>query len=66
MGAMAVVPRSRTGMVASQNKDYPHLLKGLPVTEPNLGWCADVTYPSIRGGFMHWVAVDWATRVVLS
>ena len=67
MGIQHVAPPPKTSVAAPNHKVYPYLLHGLAVTEPYHVWCADITYISVRGGFMYLVAVmDWATRFVLS
>lgn len=53
------------GKAAKGHKIYPYLLSGLRVDRPNQVWCADITYPPMRRGFLYLVAVmDWHTRKV--
>ena len=67
MELVAVAPKPATSLAAPSHAVFPYLLRGMAITEPNLVWCADITYIPMRGGFMYLVAVmDWATRFVLS
>ena len=66
MGISAVAPKPATSTKLQSHKPFPYLLKDLRVTEPNLSWCADITYIPMRQGFMHLVEVmGWASRLVL-
>ena len=49
MGIEALVPRPGTSKAAPGHKIYPYLLRGLPITEPNHVWAADITYIRKRG-----------------
>ena len=67
MNLMAIYPKPRTTMSAPENKVYPYLLRGLPITRPNQVWGTDITYIPMPKGFMYLVAVmDWFSRYVLS
>ncbi len=46
---------------------YPYLLRKLPITRSNQVWCSDITYISVKNGFLYLVAImDWVTRKVLT
>ena len=67
MGVEALVPRPGTSKAAPGHKIYPYLLRGLPITEPNHVWAADITYIPMAHGFLYLVAIiDWASRAVLA
>jgi putative transposase len=67
MGLAAIYQKPRTSTPNPEHRIYPYLLRELAIDRPNQVWCADITYISMRRGFMYLVAVmDWATRRVLS
>jgi putative transposase len=67
MGLMALYQKPNTSKPHPEHKIYPYLLRGIDIREPNLVWCADVTYIPMRKGFLYLVAVmDWCSRKVLS
>jgi putative transposase len=67
MGLRAIYQKPRTSTPNPEHLVYPYLLRGLVIDRPNQVWCTDITYISMRRGFMYLVAVlDWASRRVLS
>ena len=67
MGLAAIYQKPRPSTPNPEHRVYPYLLRELAIDRPNQVWCADITYISMRRGFMYLVAVmDWATRRVLS
>jgi len=67
MGLAAIYQKPRTSTPNLEHRIYPYLLRALVIERPNQVWCADITYISMRRGFMYLVAVmDWATRRLLS
>jgi putative transposase len=67
MGLTAIYQKPRTSTPNPEHRIYPYLLRNLAIDRPNQVWCADITYISMRHGFMYLVVVmDWATRFVLS
>ena len=67
MGLMPIYQKPNTSKPAKDHKTYPYLLRGLRTDRPNQVWCADITYPPMRRGFLYLVAImDWATRKVLA
>ncbi|KMK64809.1 transposase [Puniceibacterium sp. IMCC21224] len=67
MGLMPIYQKPNTSKAAKGHKIYPYLLRGLRVDRPNQVWCADITYLSMRRGFLYLVAImDWHTRKVLA
>jgi putative transposase len=67
IGLAAIYQRPRTSDPHPQHRIYPYLLRDLAITQPNQVWCADLTYLSMRRGFLYLAAImDWATRKVLA
>ena len=67
MGIAAVGPRRRLTRPGAGHKIYPYLLRNLEVRCPDQVWCSDITYITLRHGFLYLVAVmDWHSRYVLS
>ena len=67
MGLEAIYKRPNTSKKHLENRIYPYLLRGMPITRANQVWCADITYIPMPRGFLYLVAImDWATRKVLS
>jgi putative transposase len=67
MGLCVVYQRPRTTVPAVDHEVYPYLLGNLVIERPNQVWCADITYISMRRGFMYLVAImDWVSRKVLA
>ena len=67
MGLAAIYQKPNTSRPNPENRIYPYLLRDLAITKPNQVWCTDITYISMRKGFLYLVAVmDWHSRRVLS
>jgi putative transposase len=67
MGLQAIVPGPHTSKPHPQNPVYPYLLRDLDVIQPDQVWCADITYVSMRSGFLYLVAImDWFSRFVVA
>jgi len=67
MGLVALYQRPNTSKPHPEHRIYPYLLRGVEITEPGQVWCADISYISMRRGFLYLVAImDWASRKVLS
>jgi putative transposase len=67
MGLEAMAPKPNTSEPHPEHATYPYLLRGLTICRPNQVWAADVTYISMKAGFVYLVAIlDWYTRRVLS
>lgn len=65
-GIQACVPRPRTSIPGKGHKIHPYLLRGLRVDEPDMAWCADITYIPMARGFCYLCAImDWNSRAVL-
>jgi putative transposase len=47
----------RRSRLAKGRKTYLDLLGGLRVERPNQIWCADITYITMRRGFLYLVAI---------
>jgi len=66
MKIQALYPKTRTTIVNSEHKKYPHLLKGVEVVRPNHVWATDITYIRHGSGFIYLVAlIDIFSRYVL-
>ena len=62
MGLAPIYQRPRTSDPHPEHRIYPYLLRDLEITRPNHVWCADITYPPMRRGFLYLVAImDWAS-----
>jgi putative transposase len=67
MRLMPIYQKPDTSRPGKGYKTYPYLLGGLRVDRPNQVWCADITYLSMRRGFLYLVAImDRFTRKVLA
>jgi putative transposase len=67
MGLCVVYQRPRTTVPAIDHEVYAYLLRDLVIERPNQVWCVDITYVSMRRGFMYLVAImDWVSRKVLA
>jgi putative transposase len=52
MGLVAVYQKPNTSKPHPEHRVYPHLLRGLGISQPGHVWCADITYIPIRRGFL--------------
>ena len=52
MGLSAIYQKPKTSKPHPQHKIYPYLLRGLAIDRPNQAWCADISYISLRRGFL--------------
>jgi putative transposase len=69
MGLEALYPKPRLSVPGpgNQEKRYPYLLRGRPITAANDVWSTDITYVRMQHGFLYLVAVlDWYSRYVLA
>ncbi len=67
LGLIAIRPKRNTSKPHPEHKIYPYLLRDRTIDQPNQVWATDITYISMRQGFLYLVAIiDWATRRVLS
>lgn len=67
MGIEAIYPKPNLSKAAAEHKKYPYLLRDVEITATNQVWSTDITYISVKGGFLYLCAViDWYTRFVLS
>ena len=67
IGLMPIYQKPNTSRPAKGHKSYPYLLRVLRVERPNQVWCADITFASVKNGFLYLVAImDWTTRKALS
>ena len=67
MGLEAIYQSPKTSLPHPEHKIYPYLLKNLNINHSNQVWCSDITYISIKRGFLYLVAImDWHSRKVLS
>lgn len=67
MGIEAIYRQPNTSKPAPGRKIYPYLLRGVKIERPNHVWTTDISYISMRGGFVYLVTVvDFFTRRALS
>jgi putative transposase len=67
MGVEALYQKPRLSKPHPGHTIYPHLLKGVTITEANKAWASDITYIPMARGFCYLVAImDLASRKVLS
>lgn len=67
MGLEAFYPKPRLSIADPVAGRYPYLLRGLEITEPDLVWCADITYVRLANGFAYLVVImDWFSRYVIA
>ena len=67
MGVQTIYKGLNTSKKHLQHRIYPYLLRKLAITRPNQVWCSDITYITVKNGFLYLVAImDWATRKVLT
>jgi putative transposase len=67
MGIEALYRRPNTSRKHPEHPVYPHMLRGLRVTQPNQFRAMDITYVLMRKGFVYLTAVvDWHSRKVLA
>jgi len=67
MGIQAIYPKPRLSINQKEHKIYPYLLRDISIERPDQVWCTDITYVSLRHGFVYLVAIlDWYSRYVLS
>jgi putative transposase len=67
MGLSALYRRPNKTKYDASHKICPYLLRGLLITKANQVWATDLTYISMKKGFVYLVAVmDWFIRKVLS
>lgn len=58
VGIQGLYPRkSINTTIGANNAIYPYLLKDLAITYPNQVWVTDLTYISIQGRFMYFMAI---------
>jgi putative transposase len=67
MGLEGLFPGRRTSVAASDVRIYPYLLRDRVLTRVDEVWSSDITYVSMKHGFMYLTAViDWYSRYVLT
>jgi putative transposase len=67
LGLEAIYPKPRTSTPAPGHRIYPYLLRGLPITQVDQVWSADITYIRLAQGWLYLVAIlDWYSRYVVA
>ena len=69
MGLQGLYPRRKcnTSIKNKEHKIYPYLLKDLLINKANHVWATDITYISIEGKFMYFVAIiDLYSRYIIA
>ena len=66
MNIEAVYKKPNTSRLHPAHAVYPYLLRRMEISRPNYVFAADITYLSMKRGFVYLFAVmDWASRRVL-
>ncbi len=67
MGIAAIYPGPNLSRRRQQAQVRPYLLRGLPITAPDVVWGIDITYVPLRRSWLYLVAlIDWFSRYVLA
>ena len=67
MGLEAIYPKPHLSRNDAEHRIYPYLLRNLAIVRPDQVWSSDITYVSMRHGWMYLtVVMDWYSRYVLS
>lgn len=69
IGIQGLCPRRsiNTTVTNKEHYIYPYLLDGLKISEPNQVWATDLTYISIQGKFMYFMAIiDIYSRYIIA
>lgn len=69
IGIQGLYPRRsiNTTVTNKEHYIYPYLLDGLKISEPNQVWATDLTYISIQGKFMYFMAIiDIYSRYIIA
>jgi putative transposase len=67
MGIKTVYRKPRLSKSHPDHKEYPYLLRGLEIKQPNQVSATDITYkPTARGNCYLVAIIDWASRLMLS
>jgi putative transposase len=67
MGIEALYRKPHTSQRHPAHRVYPYLLRHLATTRSNQVWAADITYITMKRGFVYLFAIlDWASRRVLA
>ncbi len=61
-GSEALYRKPNTSKPAPAHKNYPYLLRGLPITRPNQVWAMRVTYIPWRGASSNWLPCSTGSR----
>ena len=66
MGLMAIYPKKNLSKLGIKKYIHPYLLKGMKIDRPNQVWAIDVTYISMRNGFLYLTAIiDVYSRYII-
>ena len=67
MGIEALYRKKKGTKTNPEHLTFPYLLRNLVIDRRDDVWCADISYISMRRGFLYLFAIlDWATRRVLA
>jgi len=67
MNLRAIYQKPKTSIKNPENRIYPYLLRGVPISHSNQAWATDITYIPMQHGFVYLVAIlDLYSRYVLS
>ena len=66
MGIDPIYPKMKLSKRMQQAKVCPYLLRNAVIDRPNQAWSIDITYISIKRGFLYLTAViDWYSRCIV-
>ena len=67
MGIAGIAPGPNTSIRRLEHRQYPYLLRSLPIARPDHVWGVDITYIRLRAEWMYLVAVlEWYSRYVVA
>ena len=67
MGLEAIYPKPHLSRNDTEHRIYPYLLRNMAIVRPDQVWSSDITYVSLRHGWMYLtVVMDWYSRYVVS
>ena len=66
LGLEAIYPKPNLSKPAKEHLKFPYLLRGIKIENSNEVWATDITYISLKSGFIYLLAImDWHSRFVI-
>lgn len=66
LGLAAIYPKPNLSKPAKEHLKFPSLLRGIKIENSNEVWATDITYISLKSGFIYLLAImDWHSRFVI-